>query len=156
MAETLSLLSIVAFVVAGVCLVLAVFFWFFFHIPTVIGDLSGRTARKSIAKLRAANEKTGNKSHKESKVNVARGKLTESIPDPTPTEKRAKGSTETGVLIDPTVKAPAPISEETVSLDGNATVPLDSVLPVRPAQVQGVKLEMLEEVILIHTNEVIQ
>ena len=48
MAETLSILSIVSFAVAGASFMLAVFFWFFFKIPTVIGDLSGRTARKSI------------------------------------------------------------------------------------------------------------
>ena len=70
MAQTLQTLSIISFAVAGVCLVLAVFFWFFFKIPIVIGDLSGRTARKSIAKMRAANEKSGAKSYKESKTNA--------------------------------------------------------------------------------------
>lgn len=80
MAETLQLLSIISFAVAAVCLVLAVFLWFFFRIPDVIGDLSGRTARKSIAKMRAANEKSGSKSYKESKANAERGKLTGTMP----------------------------------------------------------------------------
>ena len=44
-AELLSTLSTVAFVVAGVSLALSVFFWFFFRIPTVIGDLSGKNAK---------------------------------------------------------------------------------------------------------------
>ena len=156
MAEILSKLSVAAFVAAAVCLVLAVFFWFFFKIPTVIGDLSGRTARKSIAKLRAANEKSGNKSHKESKVNAARGKITESIPAPTETEKRASGSVETGVLGGNAAPISSPTSEETVSLNDNATVPLNAVFSAQARQAMGVKLEILEEVMLIHTDEVIQ
>ena len=56
-AEILSLISVVSFVLCGIAFVLAVFFWFFFKIPAVIGDLSGRTARKSIEKMRAGNEK---------------------------------------------------------------------------------------------------
>ena len=81
MAQTLQTLSVISFVIAGACLVLAVFFWLFFKIPTVIGDLSGRTAKKSIAKMRAANEKTGTKSYKESRINAERGKLTGTIPN---------------------------------------------------------------------------
>jgi len=58
MAETLSTLSIISFVLAVIALALAIVFWFFFDIPTVIGDLTGRTARKTIAKMRAENEKS--------------------------------------------------------------------------------------------------
>ena len=102
MAQTLQTLSIISFAVAGVCLVLAIFFWFFFKIPTVIGDLSGRTARKSIAKMRAANEKTGAKSYKESKTNAERGKLTGTMPDSGKLKKKITasddGKPETGLL----------------------------------------------------------
>lgn len=56
MAETLNNLSVVMWIAAGICLAIAVFFWFFFQIPAVAGDLSGRTARKSIEKMRTANE----------------------------------------------------------------------------------------------------
>ena len=78
-AELLLTLSTVAFVVSGVSLALSVFFWFFFRIPTVIGDLSGKNAKKSIAKIRANNEKSGNKSFKPSATNQERGKLTETM-----------------------------------------------------------------------------
>lgn len=81
MAEILQTLSIICFSVAGICFAAAVFFWFFFQIPAVIGDLSGRTARKSIARMRAANEKSGTKTYRESKMNAQRGKLTAPIPD---------------------------------------------------------------------------
>ena len=55
MAETLSLISLISFLAAGVFAVLAVVLWFVFHIPTVAGELSGRTARKSIERMRKSN-----------------------------------------------------------------------------------------------------
>lgn len=56
MAETAAIVSNVSFVIAAICLILAVFFWFQYDILSVIGDLSGRNARKSIAQMRACNE----------------------------------------------------------------------------------------------------
>lgn len=61
MAQVLSIISIISFIVAGLAFLLAVFFWFKFKIPSVIGDLSGRTARKSIAKMRQNSENAGKK-----------------------------------------------------------------------------------------------
>lgn len=167
MAETLSTLSIISFAVAGVSFVLAVFFWFFFKIPTVIGDLSGRTARKSIAKIRAANEKTGVKTYKESKTNAARGKLTGNIPDSaklTNQETRANPvSPETRLLAEN--KAGSIHSEKTDMLDSEVTELLtdaEATAALDPAAPSAVKrtggkaaLKLMEEVMLIHTDEVI-
>lgn len=166
MAQTLQTLSIISFAVAGVCLVLAIFFWFFFKIPTVIGDLSGRTARKSIAKMRAANEKTGTKSYKESKTNAERGKLTGTMPDSGKFNKKNEApdddKPETGLLVDN--KANGLDSEETgmlesettgLLIDENATAPLDAQAHNPIARTGGKKLEIIEEVILVHTEEVI-
>lgn len=80
--EILSMISLISFVLAGVSAVLAVVFWFVFKIPAVIGDLSGRTARKSIEKMRVNNEKTGKKDFAPSKTNLKRGKVTELINEP--------------------------------------------------------------------------
>lgn len=159
MAETLSTLSIISFAVAGVSFVIAVFFWFFFKIPTVIGDLSGRTARKSIARMRAANEKTGTKTYKESKTNAARGKLTGTMPD---SEKLKKNKSvinsdkpETGLLAEN--KADNLDSETTgLLIDEEATAALDTTVPNIAKRTGGKKLEILEDVMLIHTDEVIQ
>lgn len=169
MAQTLSTLSIISFAVAGVSLVLSLFFWFFFKIPTVIGDLSGRTARKSIARMRAANEKTGNKSYKESKTNVARGKLTDTIKNSGKLKKNATkdddrpetglltgnkaskvGSEATGLLNDE--------EDETTGLlvDEEATAPLNSSIQKTEKRKGCKKLKMLDEVIIIHTDEVIE
>ena len=179
MAQLLQTLSIISFAVAGVCLVLAALFWFFFRIPTVIGDLSGRTARKSIAKMRAANEKAGIKSYKESKTNVERGKITGTMPNSDELSKTnsatVSGQPETGLLSDNKAaviesEATGMLDEETGRLD-EATGILESeatgllvnenaAQPIMPNQNQAArmplkKIEMLEEVMLIHTNEVI-
>ena len=150
----------------------AIFFWFFFGIPTVIGDLSGRTARKSIAKMRAANEKMGVKVYKESKTNAERGKLTGTMQDSKKLTKQSAddGKPETGLLADN--KADGLESEETgmldeatgilegettgLLIDENATALLDASVNQTPVRVGGKKLEMLDEVIFIHTDEVIE
>ena len=51
MAETLSMVSMVSFVAAGVCLALTVILWFAFRIPNVIGDLSGRNQLRECVKV---------------------------------------------------------------------------------------------------------
>lgn len=173
MAQTLQTLSVISFVIAGACFVLAVFFWLFFKIPTVIGDLSGRTAKKSIAKMRAANEKTGAKSYKESRINAERGKLTGTIPDLGKPNKSQRtphdGKPETGLLAENKAEGVASeataaldettgiLSSETTGLliDDNATAPLAPPACKSPAHPSGKQLEMIEEVMLVHTKEVI-
>ncbi|MGM9603383.1 MAG: hypothetical protein ACI3W5_17580 [Faecousia sp.] len=177
-AEILSLVSLLSYIIAGISLVIAVFFWFAFKIPSVIGDLSGRTARKSIARMRASNEKAGGQGYKPSATNARRGKLTDTIqhsgkmnadtnkkPAVEPKEKTARGDQmpETGLLA--ANKAGTVESQQTALLedaeatgmlmDDDATVALHEE-PQQPAKrTGGKKLTMLDEVILIHTDEVI-
>lgn len=61
MAQVYNIISIGGFSLAGVFLILAVVFWFRFKIPKIVGDLTGRTAKKSIAQMRSENEKSGKK-----------------------------------------------------------------------------------------------
>lgn len=180
-AEILSLVSLISYIVAGVCLVLAVFFWFFFKIPSVIGDLSGRTAKKSIEKMRQANVRSGNKSYRTSATNEARGKLTDTMQHSSrlkkgkvQEKKAAESETvrpETGLLAEN--KATAYVNENTEVLDGGETTGslLDEEATGRlvddeatmtlnveatPAKrTGGKKLTMINEVMLINTDEVI-
>lgn len=170
MAGVLSTLSIISFAVAGVALALAIVSWFFFEIPTVIGDLSGRTAKKSIAKMRAENERTGVKKYKESNVNRERGKLTETMSGMKGKSQEADSRTETGLLVEN--KAASVEKEETGLLSDKTTAPLDAGETVlladknetvalgrnAPAEKRtgGKTLTILEEVMLIHTDEVIE
>lgn len=173
MANILSIVSLVSFILSGVAFVLAILFFILFRIPSVIGDLSGRTARKSIAKMRLANEKTGVKSYKESKTNVERGKLTGTMPDSGKLNKKnsapANGQPETGLLADNKAEgleseATGVLDEETGMLesettgllvDENATAPLDTPVQKPVVRSGGKKIVMLEEVMFIHTEEVI-
>lgn len=185
MAEILSNVSIVLYVIAGVCFVLAILFWFVFDIPTVFGDLTGRTARKSIAKMRENNEKSGVKSFKHSKINVDRGKLT-GVPETTENiAQETKGNKvviedETGLLDEATallVESEETTllveSEETGLLEENVETGLlaeveetgllveDNETALLEEIVQynipasGKSLEMIESIMLIHTREVI-
>lgn len=165
MAETLSTLSIIFFAVAGVCLIIAVFLFVYFKIPSVVGDLSGRTARKSIAKMRVANEKTGSKSYNSSKTNMDRGKLTGTVKDfgeiVNKIDEVADDRPETGLLSDNKAEhidsqATGLLEDEATGLlmDENATALLNETKKtVRRSG--GKKLNLVESVMLIHTDEVI-
>lgn len=173
MADILSTVSLISFILSGVAFVLAILFFILFRIPSVIGDLSGRTARKSIAKMRVANEKTGVKSYKESKTNVERGKLTGTMPHSGKLNKKntvpVNGQPETGLLADNKAEgleseATGILSEETGMLDSeatgllideNATAPLETSVQKQAVRTGGKKIEILEEIVFIHTEEVI-
>lgn len=171
-AEILSLVSLISYILAGVCLVLVAFFWFFFKIPSVIGDLSGRTARKSIEKMRQANARSGNKAYRASATNVARGKLTETMEHASKLKKEeiptAKpdvheiGRPETGLLSENKSDTYTEAGTEALNdseatemlVDENATMALNvEAPPVK--RTGGKKLTMINEVMLIHTDEVI-
>lgn len=59
MARIFGIISIIAFSAASGSFFLAAFFWFRFDIWKVMGDLSGRTAKKSIEQMRRANARRG-------------------------------------------------------------------------------------------------
>lgn len=77
--ELLQTLSKTAFVVAGIFFAVAILLFFVLHVPQLIGELSGITARKGVEAIRKQNETSGNKAYKPSKVNAERGKLTDRI-----------------------------------------------------------------------------
>lgn len=182
-AEILSLISTISFVIAGISFALAVFFWFYFKIPAVIGDLSGRTAKKSIARMRASNEKAGGQGYKPSSTNASRGKLTgtmqQAVPQAGAAKKQAAAEPkrkaaaaeprnvqasgvmpETGLLAankaavtgGPQTDMLQRAEETGLLEEANATMPLH----VTSHEMPGKKLRMLDDVMLIHTDEVIR
>ena len=162
MAETFSRLSTISFVAAGVCLAIAVVLWIVFRIPGVIGDLSGRNAKKSIARMRQSNERSGSKSYRSSETNAARGKLTATMPGAGAAEKpvqqthpapQADEAPETVLLSENRADR---WEESTVLLSESGETELLAETPKEPARrMGGVPLTMLEEVMLIHTDEAI-
>ena len=80
-APVFRIVSIVCFSIAGVSLLLALFLFFKFKIISVIGDLTGKTARKSIEKMREENEKSGVRPHGPTPLAKERGPITKTIED---------------------------------------------------------------------------
>ena len=159
MAETLTTLSIISFAVAGISLIVTIIIWFLFDIQMVIGDLSGRTAKKSVARMRAANEQSGTKSYKESKTNAARGKLTGMMSESNKSRKKKtreeNARPETGLLNEN--KSQAFISEETelLNCDSQGSVSSGKDLQKIVQAIPRKNIKILEEIIIIHTDETI-
>ncbi len=162
MAETLSTISFVSYIAAGIFLAVTVAIWFLFKIPSVIGDLSGHSAKKSIERIRKNNEKTGNKKFRTSKTNAARDKLTETMDEK---KKERKNIYKTGVLTENkayshTAKATGLLidDDETEELqEDNFTEPLrENIKYQAERQIAKVKLKMIEDVVFVHSKEVIE
>lgn len=60
MADILNTISIISFILFGLFAILSVVYCIVLKIPAVVGDLTGRTARKSIEQMRKNNEDTAN------------------------------------------------------------------------------------------------
>lgn len=161
MAEILSTISLISFIVSGAAFAAAVFCWFKFRIPHVIGDLSGRTAKKSIERMRANNEKSGNKSLRPAKVNEKRGTLTEGFKALKKQGAIQSAAEETGLLSENMARGTR--GEETGLLtveQGTDNLAEETALLVNdevvPARRGGKQLTMLEEIILVYTDEFIR
>lgn len=183
MAEIYNTLSIAAFVLSAMGLAVTVFLWFKFSIPKVFNDLSGRTAKKSIEKMRKANEESGVKIFRPSPANVARGMITEEISESTEQKQISDFSNEyknaglqqedeTAVLEENATellreyKAPSTETEvDTELLSGEEassmemeTCLLGSTEELSQNHSNKTKAEeflVLQEIILVHTQEII-
>ena len=154
MAEMLSNASFISYIAAIIFLVSAVIVWFVFKIPMVIGDLSGRNARKSIEQLRKNNEKNGNKPYRSSAVNAARGKITETIKGAECAE--ADANYETGILSGNHADT---YDQGTTGslLEENETQPLERSSRIAFTKRSGeIEIKLIEEIIMVHTEEIIK
>lgn len=156
---------IVFLVLSIAALAFAIYCFFRFNIIKIINDLSGRTARKSIAQRRSENEKSGDKSFRPTQKARDRGKTTDKIRESEKlmNKKPKQADSEKTDVLDDGTELLAPensiqmtndsdatdvLSEATEVLVNNATVaPKTDVLP------SG--LEIIQSIVLIHTNEVI-
>lgn len=169
MADILSKISIIMFIVAAVFFVIAIILFVVFKIPFVIGDLSGKNARRSIEKLRAVNEKTGNKSYRSGPVNIERGKVT--APIKTSGNKqitsRKYNDNETALLKENLKEKLSGTEQTSILMHSEDTQPLsngdDDTMVLKRVGYTGEegtkvvkKIQVIEEVILIHTDEVLQ
>lgn len=146
MTEILSTTSLFSFIGSGVFLVLTVIIWFLFRIPSVIGDLSGRNARKSIEQMRKNNEKKRKKKQNNKQIRqnnmiyYETGILKENRANVYQNEETS--------LLEETATALLTEDNETALLDETEVMHTKS-------KHGGVELTMIEEILLVHTNEVI-
>ena len=73
------LIFIVGSIACAVMFVVSVILFITLKIPNVIGDLTGRNAKKAIENIRKQNEASGGKGYKASAVNLERGRLTDKM-----------------------------------------------------------------------------
>lgn len=108
-AQTYQTLSLICFGVGGVCLLTAVVLFFKLNIPAVIGELTGRTARRQIAAYQKGTE-TRKTTEKEEEDVAELPRIFQAE------EKKEvkKGTGETVLLIDPGTETG---EEKTVLLD---------------------------------------
>lgn len=149
MADTLYIISTIAFVLAGIMLIVAIALFIGFRIPRVIGDLSGKNARRTIAGMRKKNEKAG-----ERFAEIKRNKPV--------TEHLTTQNEETGLLHENMAKLSSTKETELLVAStgtGGMTEPLgaevsDSALKSVPKP-EAERIEIIKEVVLIHTNEIL-
>lgn len=148
MAQIYTIISITAFSLAGIFFLTSCFLWFKFEILKIIGDLSGRTAKKSIEQMRADNEKTGRKDFRPTPAAKARGKLTETIDkkEEKPFESKTAPVTDgmaTELLNENEIMGTELLQEGTEVLEES----------IDNAKVENI--EILESITLIHSDEII-
>lgn len=162
-AEILFIASNISFALAVICFGFAIVFFIKFKISSVIGDLSGSTARKSIEQMRIHNEKTGDKSYRPGKINENRGKLTETMHGIGRKTNTFDQRPETGILTENRVeKTYSEATELLVDNDATGllvdveeTISLEENVQTEQVRIGGMRMEMIEQIILIHTREVI-
>ena len=160
MSETLTAISIGFYIAAGVFLVVSVVLWFVFRISEVIGDLSGKNAKKSIEKMRLGNEKAGSRLYRSNMVSSSQINRTKGKKESDSINENA-AYLETGLISENQVKDRK--SEDTQLLmddemteilsDKNKTQSLAEFQEEKVSKKHGMKLKMIEEVIYIHTDE---
>jgi Sec-independent protein translocase protein TatA len=174
------LIFIVGSIACAVMFVVSVILFITLKIPNVIGDLTGRNAKKAIENIRKQNEASGGKAYKASAVNLERGRLTDKM---TPSgnlqrrgitsgfgvhtekistmklEQQASVGMDTDNESNETMVLEQNYSNETTVLSpqnvGETTV-LSSHMPQNPSETTVLNQFMvLEDITFIHTDEII-
>lgn len=151
-----------AAILCGAMLITSILLFILLKIPKVIGDLTGRTARKAIENIRNQNESSGDKTYRSSLVNQERGKLTDKI---SPSGRLMKNPTDIlgGAMATEKIGTQQLVSDETAVLDsGNETTVLTGELSsgnettvLSQEDIPNNVFEIEYEITYIHTNEVI-
>lgn len=166
------IVSIVAFSIAGVSLIAAIFIWFKFDILKVIDDLSGRSARRSIEQMRLENEKSGKKSYRPHPVASDRGTITEQIKQQSGSLKKSKSQNKQKEQVKNSAAAVKKVNASAVTdqldqttpfnFDSSGTEVLNEGTQVltneqinKALDKPGAKINIIQNIVFVHTDETI-
>lgn len=179
MASTLSNLSVISFILSGVFFAVSIALFVLLKIPKVIDYFTNRSAKKSVKQMVSSNGTSTIASFQTSPGNKARGKVTEQV-DALQPQKKKTGSLaktpssqqrspeerpETGLLsekehrtayLNTEEELVLDLASETESLDDHATSVLPETIEKVASNRPRIEMAKLEEVMLIHTDEVLR
>lgn len=124
--ETLQTVAMIFFVASGILFAAAVFLFFVFNIPGIIGDLSGITARRAIEDIKEKSKTENSQSHL-SYSKLMRGRLTEKVAGSTSLNRltgslrHGKSTRKLPKRFEKTAPLPVKASNETVQLAPGAS-----------------------------------
>ncbi len=121
-ATTWLIIAIIGFSLAGIALIIAIFMFVKMNIPSVIGDLSGKTVAREIKAMREFNNANGDRRFRPSKVNLERGTLTEKV-ETSQDNKKAMAEAHASKRLDNVKSGELP--EEKTYSSGSGTVGLN-------------------------------
>lgn len=151
MAQIYTVISMASFVLAGVFLLISCFLWFKFNIYKIVGDLSGRTAKKGIEKMRKKNEEAGNRSRATYMAGNRQG-ITEKI-ETAPTQNEAVNFSNEGTELLPEYERIGALSSNDDS-EGTELLQNETEFLVEDnSQIE--RLKIVDSIVLIHSNEII-
>ncbi|WP_040214924.1 hypothetical protein [Clostridium polynesiense] len=165
MQGTYETISTISFALSLLFFILSLFFFLKFDIWKVIGDLSGRTAKKSIERIKASGEAASVKKKDSLPLFFSKGRISEAIGNLAGDKKYHGISRGFGVNKDTVYTGGTNITEdlpdensteilqEASGGDGIAT---EILTPEKEVDRTPVEIKLLEEIIIIHTKDVIE
>ncbi len=156
MQATYEIISTISFSLSLLFFLLSLFLWLKFDIWRIIGDLSGRTAKKSIERLIASREATSVKKRDSRPIPFSKGRISEAIGN-LGANKISEGiSKSLGINKAALYTAGTNITEDLqkeVIIDSMETELLTTEEEMDRTPVE---IKLIEEIITIHTKDVIE
>ena len=165
MERTYETISTISFALAILFFAISLIFFLRFDIWRVIGELSGRTAKKSIERIKASGEAASAKNKQGLPVFFSKGRISEALSN-LGSNKKAQGSSKeladnkkavytggTNITEDLPYEYSTEILQESLEEEGAGTELLASE---EESSRLPVEIKVLEEVTIIHTQDVIK
>ncbi|WP_426350419.1 hypothetical protein ACPWSR_04025 [Alloiococcus sp. CFN-8] len=165
MERTYETIATISFALALLFFVISLIFFLRFDIWRIIGELSGRTAKKSIERIKASGEAASGKNQAGLQLFFSKGRISEALGN-LGANKKAKGSAKetpankeavytggTNITEDLPDEYSTEILQETLEEESVGTELLN---PEKESARLPVEIKVIEEVTIIHTKDVIK